>query len=153
MIKQRTDFWYEKKFNFMSSSIISPEVSRGDSGGYFCWTSGGAFRFDWRVFTWFRRLMWWAGRVDLAGWELAFQRAFIVFVNARLVATGKDIKFRDSTSWGQLKGLMSLSWWSILEKILSWYLAISSGLMLGREDRNSARSDSGKGISVAKLGC
>ena len=151
MIKQKEQISDTKKeFNFMSSSIIS-QVSRGILVGIFAGLVVGAFRFLIEKSFHLVQAAYVMGRSDwiwLVG--LLFLYAFIVFINARLVATEKDIKGSGIPQVeAELKGLMSLSWWSILwKKFLVGTLAISSGLMLGREGPSiQLGAMSGKGIS------
>ena len=67
---------------------------------------------------------------------------FIVFLNARWVKSEKNIKGSGIPQVeAELKGLMSLSWWSVLwKKFVLGILAISSGLDVGsRRTKYSAR--------------
>lgn len=60
---------------------------------------------------------------------------FILVLAAGLMKSDKNIKGSGIPQVeAELKGLMSLDWWSVLwKKFLAGFLAISSGLMLGRE--------------------
>ena len=151
MIKQKEQISdTRKEFNFMSSSIIS-QVSRGILVGIFAGLVVGAFRFLIEKSFHLIQAAYVRGRSEWF-WLVAllFFYAFIVFTNARLVATEKDIKGSGIPQVeAELKGLMSLSWWSILwKKFLVGILAISSGLMLGREGPSiQLGAMSGKGIS------
>jgi len=151
MIKQKEQISdTRKEFNFMSSSIIS-QVSRGILVGIFAGVVVGAFRFLIEKSFHLIQAAYVRGRSEWF-WLVAllFFYAFIVFINARLVATEKDIKGSGIPQVeAELKGLMSLSWWSILwKKFLVGILAISSGLMLGREGPSiQLGAMSGKGIS------
>ena len=151
MIKQKEQISDTKKeFNFISSSIIS-QVFRGILVGIFAGVVVGAFRFLIEKSFHLVRAAYVRGRSEWF-WLVAllFFYAFIVFINARLVATEKDIKGSGIPQVeAELKGLMSLSWWSILwKKFLVGILAISSGLMLGREGPSiQLGAMSGKGIS------
>ena len=151
MIKQKKPSSDTKKeFNFMSSSIIS-QVSRGILVGIFAGVVVGAFRFLIEKSFHLVQETYMKGRSEW-GWLMAllFLYAFIVFINARLVRTERDIKGSGIPQVeAELKGLMSLSWWSILwKKFLVGTLAISSGLMLGREGPSiQLGAMSGKGIS------
>ena len=151
MIKQKEQISDTKKeFNFISSSIIS-QVSRGILVGIFAGLVVGAFRFLIEKSFHLIQAAYVRGRSEWF-WLVAllFFYAFIVFINARLVATEKDIKGSGIPQVeAELKGLMSLSWWSILwKKFLVGILAISSGLMLGREGPSiQLGAMSGKGIS------
>ena len=118
MIKQKEQISDTKKeFNFMSSSIIS-QVFRGILVGIFSGVVVGAFRFLIEKSFHLVQAAYVMGRSEwiwLVG--LLFLYAFIVFINARLVATEKDIKGSGIPQVeAELKGLMSLSWWSILWK-------------------------------------
>ena len=151
MIKQKEQISDTKKeFNFISSSIIS-QVFRGILVGIFAGLVVGAFRLLIEKSFHLIQAAYMRGRSEWI-WLVAllFLYAFIVFVNARLVATEKDIKGSGIPQVeAELKGLMSLSWWSVLwKKFVLGILAIASGLMLGREGPSiQLGAMSGKGVS------
>ena len=75
---------------------------------------------------------------------------FICWLSAKLTRSEKDIKGSGIPQVeAELKGLMSLNWWSVLwKKYILGILAIASGLMLGREGPSiQLGAVGGKGIA------
>ena len=75
---------------------------------------------------------------------------FICWLSAKLTRSEKDIKGSGIPQVeAELKGLMSLNWWSVLwKKYILGILAIASGLMLGREGPSiQLGAAGGKGIA------
>ena len=74
----------------------------------------------------------------------------IVLIAGRLIRTNRDIKGSGIPQVeAELKGLMTLNWWSVLwKKYILGILAIASGLMLGREGPSiQLGAAGGKGIA------
>ena len=140
----------KREFNFATHSIIS-QVLRGVLVGIFAGLVVGIFRFlIEKIFHLVQDVYQRSQQSMLWLLALVFLYAFIVFLNARLVKSEKNIKGSGIPQVeAELKGLMSLSWWSVLwKKFVLGILAISSGLMLGREGPSiQLGAMSGKGIS------
>ena len=140
----------KREFNFATHSIIS-QVLRGVLVGIFAGLVVGVFRFLIEKIFHLVQDVYHRSQQSLL-WLLAlvFFYAFIVFLNARWVKSEKNIKGSGIPQVeAELKGLMSLSWWSVLwKKFVLGILAISSGLMLGREGPSiQLGAMSGKGVS------
>ena len=140
----------KREFNFTTHSIIS-QVLRGILVGIFAGLVVGVFRFlIEKIFHLVQDVYHRSQQSMLWLLALVFLYAFIVFLNARLVKSEKHIKGSGIPQVeAELKGLMSLSWWSVLwKKFVLGILAISSGLMLGREGPSiQLGAMSGKGVS------
>lgn len=139
-----------KEFAFTSSSIIS-QVLRGALVGVVAGLIVGAFRYLIEKGFHLLQQLYHQAQQDWLwlGLILGFYLV-IVLLNAWLVRTEKHIKGSGIPQVeAELKGLLSLSWWSVLwKKFLVGTLAISSGLMLGREGPSiQLGAVSGKGIS------
>ena len=140
----------KREFNFATHSIIS-QVLRGVLVGIFAGLVVGVFRFlIEKIFHLVQDVYHWSQQSMLWLLALVFLYAFIVLLNARWVKSEKNIKGSGIPQVeAELKGLMSLSWWSVLwKKFVLGILAISSGLMLGREGPSiQLGAMSGKGVS------
>lgn len=140
----------KKEFAFTSSSIIL-QVSRGILVGIIVGAIVGSFRFliekGFHIIQHFYQqghdsMIWFA-------FILLFY-ACVTWVSAKLTKSEKDIKGSGIPQVeAELKGLMSLSWWSVLwKKYILGVLAIASGLMLGREGPSiQLGAMGGKGIA------
>ena len=140
----------KREFNFATHSIIS-QVLRGVLVGIFAGLVVGIFRFLIEKIFHLVQDVYHRSQQSLL-WLLALVLiyAFIVLLNARLVKSEKNIKGSGIPQVeAELKGLMSLSWWSVLwKKFVLGILAIASGLMLGREGPSiQLGAMSGKGVS------
>ena len=140
----------KREFNFTTHSIIS-QVLRGVLVGIFAGLVVGVFRFlIEKIFHLVQDIYHRSQQSMLWLLALVFLYAFIVFLNAHLVKSEKNIKGSGIPQVeAELKGLMSLSWWSVLwKKFVLGILAIASGLMLGREGPSiQLGAMSGKGVS------
>ena len=140
----------KREFNFATHSIIS-QVLRGVLVGIFAGLVVGIFRFlIEKIFHLVQDVYQRSQQSMLWLLALVFLYAFIVLLNARWVKSEKNIKGSGIPQVeAELKGLMSLSWWSVLwKKFVLGILAISSGLMLGREGPSiQLGAMSGKGVS------
>ena len=140
----------KKEFHFASSSILS-QVLRGVLVGLLVGLVVGAFRYLIEKGFHLIQTAYLVSRqspVWLLGLVLLY--LVIVFLNAWWGRQEKHIKGSGIPQVeAELKGLMSLSWWRVLwRKFLLGSLAISSGLMLGREGPSiQLGAMSGKGIS------
>lgn len=106
-ISQEDDI--KREFNFATHSIIS-QVLRGVLVGIFRFLIEKIFHLVQDVYQKSQQSLLWL----LA---LVFLYVFIVFLNARWVKSEKNIKGSGIPQVeAELKGLMSLSWWSVLWK-------------------------------------
>ena len=140
----------KKEFAFTSSSVIL-QVSRGILVGIIVGAIVGSFRFliekGFHIVQHFYQqghdsMIWFA-------FILLFY-ACVIWISAKLTLSEKDIKGSGIPQVeAELKGLMSLSWWSVLwKKYILGVLAIASGLMLGREGPSiQLGAMGGKGIA------
>ncbi|MDO4666377.1 MAG: chloride channel protein [Streptococcus sp.] len=140
----------KKEFHFASSSIIS-QVFRGVLVGIIVGAVVGAFRYLIEEGFHLVQSFYIKGQQNFI-WIILIVGIYllILFLNARLARTEKNIKGSGIPQIeAELKGLMSQSWWSILwKKFTVGVLAISSGLMLGREGPSiQLGAMSGKGFS------
>ncbi|MGT2846188.1 ClC family H(+)/Cl(-) exchange transporter [Streptococcus massiliensis] len=125
----------KKEYEFAASSILI-QVLRGIAVGIFAGIVVGSFRlliseifkFFFNAYQDSHSQFIWLGVIGLA-------YLFIAWINAKLIQSDKDIKGSGIPNVeAELKGLMGMDWWDILwKKFLAGVLAISSGLMLGRE--------------------
>ena len=125
----------EREFHLVNSSLIS-QVFRGILVGLFVGGIVGLFR--WLIEKGFHFIQNLYERLhqDLNMlWFILVLYLGIILIAAFLMQSEKDIKGSGIPQVeAELKGLMSLNWWSILwKKFIVGFLAISSGLMLGRE--------------------
>ena len=140
----------KKEFEFASSSILS-QVARGILVGLIVGVIVGSFRFFIEgIFHFVQHLY-----KDQSNWGInifiiLIMYTFIIFLSAKLTHSDKDIKGSGIPQVeAELKGLMSLNWWSVLwKKYILGTLAIASGLMLGREGPSiQLGAVGGKGIA------
>ena len=125
----------KNEFEFASSSILL-QVARGIVVGLIVGAIVGSFRLlIEEAFHMLQHLY-----QDQANWLknlgiIGLLYIFIIWLSAKLTRSEKDIKGSGIPQVeAELKGLMSLNWWSILwKKYILGTLAIASGLMLGRE--------------------
>ena len=140
----------KNEFEFASSSILS-QVARGILVGLIVGVIVGSFRFFIEESFHFVQHLY----KDQANWIInlfiiLIMYIFIIFLSARLTRSDKDIKGSGIPQVeAELKGLMSLNWWSVLwKKYILGILAIASGLMLGREGPSiQLGAVGGKGIA------
>ena len=140
----------KNEFEFASSSILS-QVARGILVGLIVGVIVGSFRFFIEESFHFVQHLY----KDQSNWVInlfiiLIMYIFIIFLSARLTRSDKDIKGSGIPQVeAELKGLMSLNWWSVLwKKYILGILAIASGLMLGREGPSiQLGAVGGKGIA------
>ena len=140
----------KNEFEFASSSILS-QVARGILVGLIVGVIVGSFRFFIEECFHFVQHLY----KDQSNWVInlfiiLIMYIFIIFLSARLTRSDKDIKGSGIPQVeAELKGLMSLNWWSVLwKKYILGILAIASGLMLGREGPSiQLGAVGGKGIA------
>ena len=125
----------KNEFEFASSSILL-QVVRGIVVGLIVGAIVGSFRL--LIEEAFHMLQYLYQ--DQANWLknlgiIGLLYIFIIWLSAKLTRSEKDIKGSGIPQVeAELKGLMSLNWWSVLwKKYILGTLAIASGLMLGRE--------------------
>ena len=140
----------KKEFAFTSSSIIL-QVSRGILVGIIVGAIVGSFRFliekGFHIVQHFYQQG--HGNTIWFVFILLFY-ACVIWISAKLTLSEKNIKGSGIPQVeAELKGLMSLSWWSVLwKKYILGVLAIASGLMLGREGPSiQLGAMGGKGIA------
>ena len=125
----------EREFQSANSSIIS-QVFRGILVGLFVGGIVGIFRLMIeKSFHWIQSLYEKSHENFIFLGIILTLYLLIMFLTAWLMRSEKNIKGSGIPQVeAELKGLMSLDWWSVLwKKFLAGFLAISSGLMLGRE--------------------
>lgn len=140
----------KNEFEFASSSILS-QVVRGILVGLIVGVIVGSFRFFIEETFHFVQHLY----KDQSNWVInlliiLIMYIFIIFLSARLTRSDKDIKGSGIPQVeAELKGFMSLNWWSVLwKKYILGILAIASGLMLGREGPSiQLGAVGGKGIA------
>ena len=140
----------KKEFAFTSSSIIL-QVSRGILVGIIVGAIVGSFRF--LIEKGFHIVQYFYQQVHDSMIWVAFILLFyacVIWISAKLTLSEKNIKGSGIPQVeAELKGLISLSWWSVLwKKYILGVLAIASGLMLGREGPSiQLGAMGGKGIA------
>ena len=140
----------KNEFEFASSSILS-QVSRGILVGLIVGVIVGSFRF--LIEKGFHIVQGFYQDQEnlIRNLVIIFLLyLFISWLSAKLTRSEKDIKGSGIPQVeAELKGLMSLNWWSVLwKKYILGILAIASGLMLGREGPSiQLGAVGGKGIA------
>ncbi|ETJ06012.1 MAG: CPA2 family monovalent cation:proton (H+) antiporter-2, partial [Streptococcus parasanguinis DORA_23_24] len=124
----------KKEFAFASSTILA-QVGRGIIVGLVVGLIVGSFRF--LIEKGFHIVQGFYHDQENLIWNLLIiflLYLFICWLSAKLTRSEKDIKGSGIPQVeAELKGLMSLNWWSVLwKKYILGILAIASGLMLGR---------------------
>lgn len=140
----------KKEFEFASSSILS-QVARGVLVGLVVGAIVGSFRFSIEkgfhvIQGLYQDKQHFLQNVSI----IVILYVFIIWIGARLTRSEKNIKGSGIPQVeAELKGLMSLNWWSILwKKYILGILAIGGGLMLGREGPSiQLGAMGGKGIA------
>lgn len=139
-----------KEFESVSHSI-SLQVVRGLVVGATAGVIVGSFR--WLIEQGFERVqaLYRASRSNLSLLLiLVVFYGIVIWLSSRLTRSERDIKGSGIPQVeAELKGLMSLNWWSVLwKKWVLGVLAIASGLMLGREGPSiQLGAMGGKGVS------
>ena len=140
----------KKEFAFASSTILS-QVGRGIIVGLVVGLIVGSFRFS--IEKGFHVIQGlYRDQDNLVRNLLMICLLYLVicWLSAKLTRSEKDIKGSGIPQVeAELKGLMSLNWWSVLwKKYILGILAIASGLMLGREGPSiQLGAVGGKGIA------
>lgn len=140
----------KKEFEFTSHSIVS-QMLRGGLVGVIVGVIVAGFR--WFIEQGFDRVLelYQASHHNLSLlWIVVVFYTFVIWVSSRLTQSDRDIKGSGIPQVeAELKGLMSLNWWSVLwKKWVLGVLAIASGLMLGREGPSiQLGAVGGKGVS------
>ena len=140
----------KKEFEFASSSILS-QVVRGILVGLVVGAIVGSFRFSIeKGFHVIQGLYQDKQHLLQNIGMIVILYVFIIWLGAKLTRSEKNIKGSGIPQVeAELKGLMSLNWWSILwKKYILGILAIGGGLMLGREGPSiQLGAMGGKGIA------
>ena len=140
----------KKEFAFASSTILA-QVGRGIIVGLVVGIIVGSFRFLIEKGFHFVQGFYQDQENLIRNLLIIFLLyLFICWLSAKLTRSEKDIKGSGIPQVeAELKGLMSLNWWSVLwKKYILGILAIASGLMLGREGPSiQLGAVGGKGIS------
>ena len=140
----------KKEFDFASSTILS-QVGRGIIVGLVVGLIVGSFRFlIEKGFHLIQGLYQDQAHLVRNLFVLVLFYILICWLSAKLTRSEKDIKGSGIPQVeAELKGLMSLNWWSVLwKKYILGILAIASGLMLGREGPSiQLGAVGGKGIA------
>ena len=140
----------KKEFAFASSTILS-QVGRGIIVGLVVGLIVGSFRFS--IEKGFHVIQGlYRDQDNLVRNLLMISLLYLVicWLSAKLTRSEMDIKGSGIPQVeAELKGLMSLNWWSVLwKKYILGILAIASGLMLGREGPSiQLGAVGGKGIA------
>mgnify|MGYP001008261170 FL=1 len=140
----------KKEFAFATSTILS-QVGRGIIVGLVVGLIVGSFRFS--IEKGFHVIQGlYRDQDNLVRNLLMISLLYLVicWLSAKLTRSEKDIKGSGIPQVeAELKGLMSLNWWSVLwKKYILGILAIASGLMLGREGPSiQLGAVGGKGIA------
>lgn len=140
----------KKEFTFASSTILS-QVGRGIIVGLVVGIIVGSFRFFIEEGFHIVQHLY----QDRTNWLINLLIIILLYLliswlSAKLTRSDKDIKGSGIPQVeAELKGLMSLNWWSVLwKKYVLGTLAIASGLMLGREGPSiQLGAVGGKGIA------
>ncbi len=140
----------KKEFTFASSTILS-QVGRGIIVGLVVGIIVGSFRFFIEEGFHIVQHLY----QDRTNWLINLLIIFLLYLliswlSTKLTRSDKDIKGSGIPQVeAELKGLMSLNWWSVLwKKYILGTLAIASGLMLGREGPSiQLGAVGGKGIA------
>ena len=140
----------KKEFAFASSTILA-QVGRGVIVGLVVGMIVGSFRFlIEKGFHFIQGLYRDQANLIPNLFIIGFLYLIISLLSAKLTTSEKDIKGSGIPQVeAELKGLMSLNWWSVLwKKYLLGTVAIASGLMLGREGPSiQLGAVGGKGIA------
>ena len=140
----------KKEFAFASSTILA-QVGRGVMVGLVVGMIVGSFRFlIEKGFHFIQGLYRDQANLIPNLFIIGFLYLIISLLSAKLTTSEKDIKGSGIPQVeAELKGLMSLNWWSVLwKKYLLGTVAIASGLMLGREGPSiQLGAVGGKGIA------
>ena len=140
----------KKEFVFASSTILS-QVGRGIIVGLVVGLIVGSFRFlIEKGFHLIQGLYQDQAHLVRNLFIIGLFYVFVCWLSAKLTRSEKDIKGSGIPQVeAELKGLMSLNWWSVLwKKYILGILAIASGLMLGREGPSiQLGAVGGKGIA------
>ena len=140
----------KKEFAFASSTILS-QVGRGIIVGLVVGLIVGSFRFlIEKGFHLIQGLYQDPAHLVRNLFVLVLFYILICWLSAKLTRSEKDIKGSGIPQVeAELKGLMTLNWWSVLwKKYILGILAIASGLMLGREGPSiQLGAVGGKGIA------
>ena len=140
----------KKEFAFASSTILA-QVGRGIIVGLVVGLIVGSFRFS--IEKGFHVIQGlYRDQDNLVRNLLMISLLYLVicWLSAKLTRSEKDIKGSGIPQVeAELKGLMSLNWWSVLwKKYILGILAIASGLLLGREGPSiQLGAVGGKGIA------
>ena len=140
----------KKEFAFASSTILS-QVGRGVIVGLVVGLIVGSFRFlIEKGFHLIQGLYQDQAHLVRNLFIIGLFYVFVCWLSAKLTRSEKDIKGSGIPQVeAELKGLMTLNWWSVLwKKYVLGILAIASGLMLGREGPSiQLGAVGGKGIA------
>ncbi|MDU3325712.1 MAG: chloride channel protein, partial [Streptococcus sp.] len=140
----------KKEFAFASSTILS-QVGRGIIVGLVVGLIVGSFRFlIEKGFHLIQGLYQDQAHLVRNLFIIGLFYVIVCWLSAKLTRSEKDIKGSGIPQVeAELKGLMTLNWWSVLwKKYVLGILAIASGLMLGREGPSiQLGAVGGKGIA------